>query len=274
MIEAPMPVSLRRSREEIATGINKVVSLDEAMASVTPGTRLMMGEFVGAGEPARCIEWLLDRRVGDLTLITVTPGVRGRFLMGRLFEQGQISELISTHAASSPESSDAYLSGQLKVRQFFPMGTWAEKVRAGAMGLGGVLVPVGVGILDQPGLFSELDEPKRTLELHGRTFFVEEALRAQVSIIKGWRADPLGNVEFRLTGTQNQRDLAMAGAFTIAEVNEIVPVGAIAPERIGCPGPFVNAVVQGYSLEEQHALYRDLWIKLGRLAPLSEGETR
>ena len=179
------------------TYADKVVSLDEAMASVTPGTRLMMGEFVGAGEPARCIEWLLDRRVGDLTLITVTPGVRGRFLMGRLFEQGQISELISTHAASSPESSDAYLSGQLKVRQFFPMGTWAEKVRAGAMGLGGVLVPVGVGILDQPGLFSDLDEPKRTLELHGRTFFVEEALRAQVSIIKGWRADPLGNVEFR-----------------------------------------------------------------------------
>jgi len=247
--------------------IEKIMRLDDAMAHVTPGTRLMMGEFVGAGEPARCIEWLLQNRVGGLTLITVTPGVRGGFLMGRLFEQGQISELIATHVATSSESSDAYLRGQLKMKQFFPMGTWAEKVRAGAMGLGGVLVPVGVGILDQPGIFPDLEEPKPTLELHGKTYFVEEALRAEVSIIKGWRADPLGNVEFRMTGTQNQRDLAMAGDYTIAEVNEIVPVGTISPERVGCPGPFVNAVVQGYSLEEQHAMYRDLWIKLGRLAP-------
>jgi acetate CoA/acetoacetate CoA-transferase alpha subunit len=250
--------------------INKVVSLDAAMRRIEPGMRLMMGEFVGAGEPARCIEWLLEQRVGDLTLIAVTPGVRGNFLMGRLFEQGQISELISTHAATSTESSEAYLRGELKIRQFFPMGTWAEKVRAGAMGLGGVLVPVGVGLLDQPDVFPELEEPKPTIELGGRTYFVEEALRSDVSIIKGWRADPLGNVEFRLTGTQNQRDLAMAGKFTIAEVNEVVPVGAIDPERVGCPGPFVDAVVQGYSLAEQHELYRRLWIKLGRLAPVGE----
>lgn len=250
--------------------IDKVVSLDSAMAHVEPGSRIMMGEFVGAGEPARCVEWLLEKRVGDLTLITVTPGVRGGFLMGRLFEQGQIRELISTHAATSPESSEAYLRGQVKVEQFFPMGTWAEKVRAGAMGLGGVLVPVGVGILDQRGIFPELSEQKRTIDVGGRSYFVEEALRADVSIIKGWRADPLGNVQFRLTGTQNQRDLAMAGKFTIAEVNEIVPVGTIEAERVGCPGPFVDAVVQGYSLAAQHALYRNLWIKLGRLAPIEE----
>jgi acetate CoA/acetoacetate CoA-transferase alpha subunit len=251
--------------------IDKISSLNDAMAHVRKGMRVMMGEFVGAGEPARCIEWLLEKRIGDLTLITVTPGVRGGFLMGRLFEQGQIRELISTHAPTSPESSDAYLRGDLKVEQFYPMGTWAEKVRAGAMGLGGVLVPVGVGILDQSGIFPEMKDPKRTVELSdGRKYFIEEALRADVSIIKGWRADPLGNVQFRLTGTQNQRDLAMAGDFTIAEVNEIVPVGGIDPEQVGCPGPFIDAVVQGYSLEEQHEMYRRLWIKLGRLAPIEE----
>ena len=119
------------------------------------------------------------------------------------------------------------------------MGTWAEKVRAGAMGLGGVLV-TGRHRRNpsiEPEIFPELDEPKRTLELAGKRYFVEEALRADVSIIQGWRADPLGNVEFRLTGRQNQRDLAMAGDFTIAEVNEIVPVGAIDPEHVGCPRP-------------------------------------
>lgn len=250
--------------------IDKVAPLEAVMTRVKSGMRVMMGEFVGAGEPARCIEWLVEKHVADLTLITVTPGVRGGFLMGKLFEQGQISELISTHVATSTESSDAYLRGQLKISQFYPMGTWAEKVRAGAMGLGGVLVPVGVGILDQPDVFPELDEPKRTIEVGGKSYFVEEALRADVSIIKGWRADPLGNVEFRLTGRQNQRDLAMAGDFTIAEVNEIVPVGTLDPEHVGCPGPFVDAVVQGYTLEAQHALYRDLWIRLGRLAPTGE----
>ena len=94
--------------------------------------------------------------------------------MGRLFEQGQIRELISTHAATSPESSEAYLRGDLKVEQFYPMGTWAEKVRAGAMGLGGVLVPVGVGILDQrnegfhkPGLEGKFNAVPAQLAVRG-----------------------------------------------------------------------------------------------------------
>src|SRR5689334_22430527 len=100
---------------------NKVISVDSAMRHVKPGMRIMMGEFVGAGEPARCIEWLLAERIGNLTLITVTPGVRGDFLMAQLFAQGQIRELISTHAATSPESSEAYLWGDLKVEQFYPM---------------------------------------------------------------------------------------------------------------------------------------------------------
>jgi acetate CoA/acetoacetate CoA-transferase alpha subunit len=171
--------------------------------------------------------------------------------------------------ATLTESSDQYLAGNLTVKQFYPMGTWVEKVRAGAMGLGGVLVPVGVGILDEPGLFPDLDAPKPKLTLNGKEYFIEEALRADVSIIKGWRADELGNVEFRGTGGLNQRDIAMAGDFAIAEVNEIVPAGTIPPERIGCPSPFIKAVVQGYSLDEQHGRYRDHWIKLGRLAPVA-----
>jgi len=249
--------------------VDKVMPVDEAMARVTAGTRLMMGDFVGMAEPARCIEWLLERGVGNLTLIACTPGLRGGFLMAKLFERGLVGEFISTHAATSTECSDAYLGGTVKVRQFFPMGTWAEKVRAGAVGIGGVLIPVGVGILDQDGIFPDLEEPKRKITLGGQDYFVEEALRAEVSIIKGWRADPLGNVEFRYTSAQNQRDLAMAGRFTIAEVNEIVPVGTIPPERVGCPGPFVDAVVQGHDLAAQHDLYRNHWIKLGRLAPVA-----
>lgn len=245
---------------------SKVTEIESAIALIVPGTRLMIGEFVGAGEPARCIEALLAAGTKDLTLISNTPGMRGGFLKAKLFESGQLSEFIGTHVGTTAESTEAYLSGSLTVKQFFPMGTWAEKVRAGAVGLGGVLVPVGIGILDQPGIFPELDEPKPKVELNGREYFVEEALVADVSIIKGWRADTFGNIEFRGTSLQNQRDLAMAGGFTIAEVNEIVEVGEIPPERVGCPGVFIDAVVQGYTLPEQHQLYRQHWISLGRLA--------
>ena len=112
------------------------------------------------------------------------------------------------------------------------------------------------------------DSPKAKLRLGDCEFFVETALNADVAIVKGWRADTLGNVEFRGTAMQNQRDLAKAGSYTIVEVNEIVEVGAIDPESVGCPGVFVDAVVQGYSLTEQHDLYRRHWAKLGRLAPV------
>ena len=246
--------------------IDKTLPLNDAMARVAPGNTVMVGEFVGSGEPALCLEWLLDHRIGDLTLIASTVGLRGTPL-ARLIEAGLITRFIGSHAGTSPESSEAYLAGRLHVAQFYPMGTWAEKVRAGALGLGGVLVPVGVGILDTEGLFPDLEAPKRTLELNGKTFFVEEAIRADVAIIKGWRADKLGNVEFRYTGTQNQRDLAMAGHYTIAEVNEIVDVGVIPPERVGCPGPFVDAVVLGESLAAQHDRQREVWTRLGRLPP-------
>jgi acetate CoA/acetoacetate CoA-transferase alpha subunit len=227
----------------------------------------MLGEFVGSGQPEKSIDWIVEKSIGNLTLIVCTPGYRDKFLMDRLFETDLVSELISSHVATSSGSSDAYLTNKMMVRQLFPMGTWAEKVRAGGMGLGGILVPVGIGILDQPGIFPNLEEPKPKLTLNGKEYFVEEALTADVSIIRGWRADPLGNVEFRHTGTINQCDIAMAGKYTIAEVNEIVPVGAIPPDRVGCPGIFVDAVIQGYSLPEQDALYRNNWIRLGILEP-------
>ncbi|RAI45976.1 CoA transferase subunit A [Rhodoplanes roseus] len=249
--------------------MSKVMQLDDAMGRVSRGSRLMIGEFVGAAEPTKCIEWLVEHEVGDLTLIALTPGMTGGFGKGHLYAKGLVKELISSHVATTTESSDAYLADKLLVRQFYPMGTVAEKVRAGAMGLGGVLVPVGIGILDQPGLFPELAEPKQKIMLNGKEYFVEEALRADVALVKGWRADELGNVEFRYTSAQNQCDIAMAADYAIVEVNEIVPVGTIPPDRVGIPGPFIDAVVQGQTLAEQNDHYRNHWIKLGRLAPVA-----
>ncbi|MBU2700105.1 acyl CoA:acetate/3-ketoacid CoA transferase alpha subunit [Sporomusaceae bacterium BoRhaA] len=119
------------------------------------------------------------------------------------------------------------------------------------MGLPAALIPVGIGILDQEGLFPALEAPKPKIIVDGIECFIEPALTADVAIVKAWRADESGNLEYRQTGLNDQQEVAMAGKFTIAEVNEIVPVGTIPPERVGTPGIFVHAIVQGYTLQEQ-----------------------
>ncbi|SKC86197.1 CoA transferase subunit A [Maledivibacter halophilus] len=243
---------------------SKVMSIDDALSVVKDGTRLMLGGFIDVGSPIMCIEKIVEKGVKDLTLIAVTPGMTG-FGKSMLYKNKQVKELISSHVGTSAESTKEYLEGELLMKEFFPMGTWIEKVRAGAMGLGGVLVPVGVGILDQPGLFENLDKPKKVIDVDGIKCFVEPALTAEVAIVKAWRADELGNLEYRSTSLNDNADVAMAGKYTIAEVNEIVPVGTISPEKVGTPGVFVNAIVQGQTVEQQDKTYRELWLSQGKL---------
>ncbi|VBB09882.1 3-oxoacid coa-transferase subunit a [Lucifera butyrica] len=246
---------------------NKIKSLDAALEVIPQtGAVIMMGGFVGAGEPTCCIEWLIKHTISDITLITNEPGLSG-FGRAMLYKNGLVKELISSHVGTTQESTDEYLKGRLKVEQFYPMGTWIEKVRAGAMGLGGVLVPVGVGILDEPGLFADLPEPKQVIEVNGMKCFVEPALTAPFGLVKAWRADESGNLEYRHTSMNCNPMVAMACEYTIAEVEEIVPVGTIPPERVGTAAPFVQAVVKGLSLTEHDEIYRRHWLKTGKLVP-------
>ena len=244
---------------------NKIKTLDEAL-SVIPKTDsvIMMGGFVGAGEPTCCIEWLIKNKISGIKLITNEPGLSG-FGRAMLYKNGLVKEIISSHVGTTVESTEEYLKGNLKVEQFYPMGTWIEKVRAGAMGLGGALIPVGVGILDEPGLFAELKEAKTVIEVNGIKCFVEPPLRAPVGLVKAWRADEMGNLEYRLTSMNCNAMVAMACDYTVAEVEEIVPVGTIPPERVGTPAPFVQAVVKGLSLEQHDEIYRQHWLKIGKL---------
>lgn len=242
----------------------KIMEIDEALSCVKDGTRLMMGGFLDVGSPLKCIEKLIEKGVKDLTLIAVAPGLDG-FGKAMLYKNKMVKELISSHVGTTSESTKEYLEGNLIVKEFYPMGTWMEKVRAGAVGLPGVLVPVGVGILDNPGLFPLLKEPKKIVNVDGIDCFVEPALTAEVSIVKAWRADELGNLQYRHTGLNDNPEIAMAGKYTIAEVNEIVPVGTIPPECVGTPGIFVDAVVKGHSLEEQNEIYRKVWLSKGKL---------
>ena len=243
---------------------SKVMSLEKALDAVKDGASVMMGGFLDVGTPLKCIDGLIDKGAKDLTLIAITPG-RAGFGKALLYKNRVVKELISSHVGTTPESTEEYLKDRLIVKQFYPMGTWVEKVHAGAVGLPAALIPVGVGILDQEGLFPALESPKPKITVDGVECFIEPALTADVAIVKAWRADESGNLEYRQTGLNDQQEVAMAGKFTIAEVNEIVPVGTIPPERVGTPGIFVHAVVQGYTLQEQDEIYRKDWIAKGKL---------
>lgn len=243
---------------------SKIIDLNEALNNVKDGSRIMIGGFIDVGSPIKCIEEIANRNIGDLTLIAITPGMSD-FGKAILYKKGLVKELISSHVGTCQQSTDAYLSGNLYIEQFFPMGTLVEKIHAGAVGLSGILVPVGVGILDEEGLFPNLKEKKETIEVNGVKCFIEPAINSEITIIRATRGDAMGNLEFSGTTQNNNLDMAMAGKYTIAEVGEIVEVGEIEPSKVGCPGVFVDAVVKGYSKEEHDDLYRNIWTEHNKL---------
>lgn len=240
--------------------MSKVVGLDDAIAKVHDGATIMIGGFLGVGTPLRCVEKLAEKGVKDLTLISVVstnPG--GGFDLTPLFKNRQIKKFITAHAGTCPDAVAQYKAGELDI-EFYPMGTWTEKVRAGGNGLGGILTQIGLGTLVERG--------KEQFNIGGKNYLLELPLRAEVAFIKGFKADKLGNIEYRGVSLNSNPVVAMAADYTVAEVNEIVEVGEIEPIRVGTPGIFVHAIVQGYTHPEQEKVFEDFWTRSGQLAPL------
>jgi len=237
--------------------MDKVTRFDVVMDSIKDGMTIAFGGFCGIGAPLKAIEMISNSGVKDLTVIAVVnsyPG--GGFDLAPLFENGQVKKFICAHTGTCPEALAKYAEGKLEV-VFFPMGTWLEKLRAGGGGLGGVLTPVGVGTLVEDG--------KQKINIDGRTYLVEKPLRSDIAFIKGYRADAYGNVEYRGVAINTNPVVAMSSDYTIAEVDEIVPVGEIEPIRVGTQSIFVKAVVQGMSYNEHQKMISDLWIRTGRI---------
>ena len=235
----------------------KVISLDQATERLRDGMTIAIGGFAGVGGPLCCIERIARSGVKDLTLICVANsnpfGAWGKFDIAPLFTNRQVRKFITSHNGTNPEAVEQSRKGELEV-EFFPMGTWIEKLRAGGAGLGGVLTPTGVG--------TPVEEGKQKLVIKGKEYLLEVALRADLAIIKGFRADRMGNIEYRRVAANTNPILAAAADFTIAEVNAIVEVGELEPERVGTPCVFVKALVQGLTLPEQEQAYEEL--KIGR----------
>ena len=193
------------------------------------------GGFGLCGIPERLIDAIEASGVKGLTVVSNNAGIDGVGL-GKLLRSRQIAKMISSYVGENKEFERQYLSGELEV-EFCPQGTLAERCRAGGAGIPGFYTKTGVGTVVADG--------KETKEFDGETYVLERGIVADLSIIKGWKADEAGNLIFRKTARNFNQPMATASKLTVAEVEEIVPIGSLDPDCIHVPGIYVKRLVSG-----------------------------
>jgi acetate CoA/acetoacetate CoA-transferase alpha subunit len=219
--------------KQVITKKSKIVTIEEALEHISDGCTLMYGGFGGVGTPPTLVQGILDKGVMELTLIGNDTGFPD-IGIGRLVTAERAKKVIASHIGSNPNAGKLMTEGKLQV-EFSPQGTLAERIRAGGVGLGGIFVDVGIGTIAEEG--------KDKIVIEGKEYLVETALTAEVSIVHAKKADSLGNLVYDKTACNFNPLVAMAGAFTIAEVEEIVPAGELDPECIATPGIYVDMVI-------------------------------
>jgi len=234
-----------------------IQSVESAVSYIKDGTTIMIGGFLGVGAPLKMIDQIAENNIKELTLIGVVgayPG--GGFDIGTLSVNKQIKKFIGAHIGTDPEFVKQYIGGEMEV-EFNPMGTWIERIRAGGAGLGGVLTPTGLG--------TEMEEGREKVVIEGKEFLLYPPLKASVAIIKAYKADKAGNLQYKGTSINSNPVMATAADIVIAEVDEIVEVGEIHYNDIKTPGIFVDIIVQGYTTEERKQVFENLWVKSKKL---------
>ena len=223
--------------------MNKVVAnAAEALADVVANNQTVaVGGFGLCGIPEALIDALKDTGVTGLTCISNNAGVDG-FGLGKLLETKQIKKMIASYVGENKEFERQYLNGELEV-ELTPQGTLAEKLRSGGAGIPAFFTQTGVGTL--------IAEGKEVRDFDGRPHILEMSLTADIALVKAYKADKAGNLVFRKTARNFNPDCAMAGKFTIAEVEQVVEIGEIDPDDIHLPGIYINRVVLNATPEKQ-----------------------
>ena len=223
--------------------MNKVVAnAAEALADVVANNQTVaVGGFGLCGIPEALIDALKDTGVTGLTCISNNAGVDG-FGLGKLLETKQIKKMIASYVGENKEFERQYLNGELEV-ELTPQGTLAEKLRSGGAGIPAFFTQTGVGTL--------IAEGKEVRDFNGRPHILEMSLTADIALVKAYKADKAGNLVFRKTARNYNPDCAMAGKFTIAEVEQVVEIGEIDPDDIHLPGIYINRVVLNATPKKQ-----------------------
>ena len=218
-----------------------MTSFAEAVADVRDGSTLIVGGFGLSGCPEHLIAAIRELGARDLVIVSNNCGVDD-FGLGLLLENRQITKMVSSYVGENRRFEQQYLSGELDV-EFTPQGTLAERIRAGGSGIPAFYTPAGLG--------TPIAEGKEVRELDGRQYLLERAITGDVALVKAWRGDAFGNLVYRRAARNFNPLAAMAGAITIAEVEELVPVGELDPDQVHTPGIFVQRVLEGGSYEKR-----------------------
>lgn len=227
----------------MANQFDKVITVEEALAHFHDGMTLIAGGFGGVGNPPTLIQGILDKGIKDITLIsndTAFPHIG----VGKLVTERRVKKVIASHIGSNPNAGAQMTAGELEV-EFCPQGILAERVRAGGVGLGGILSDIGIGTIAEKG--------KEKVLVGGKEYLLETPLTAQVAIVHAKKADRFGNLVYDTSARNFNPLVAMAGDITIVEADEIVEIGALDPEEIVTPGVFVNYLVKSEGVNWQWA---------------------
>jgi len=211
----------------------KPTAVQDAVAMIRDGASIMIGGFMAVGTSERLIDELVRQGKRNLTVIANDTAMPGRGI-GKLISAGLISRVIASHIGLNPETQQQMIAGKIAV-DLVPQGTLIERIRAGGFGLGGILTPTGVGTV--------VEEGKRRIEVDGKDYLLETALRADFALVHAFLADYLGNLSYALTARNFNPVIAMAADTVIVTAEHIVPVGVIAPDHVVTPAPVVDYLV-------------------------------
>jgi 3-oxoacid CoA-transferase subunit A len=209
-------------------------TLHEALAGIQDGATLMVGGFGLVGIPENLILGLRDLGARNLTVISNNCGVDD-WGLGLLLKNRQIRKMISSYVGENKEFERQFLSGELEV-ELVPQGTLAERCRAGGAGIPAFYTPAGVG--------TPIAEGRETRVFDGREYLLETALKADFALVKAWRSDGLGNLQYRQTARNFNPMMAAAGRVTIAEVEEVLAVGAMDPNQVHTPSVYIQRFIR------------------------------
>ena len=222
--------------------MNKVfANADAAIADLQGGATILVGGFGLCGIPENLIAAVRRKGVKNLTVMSNNAGVND-FGLGLLLAAGQIKKIIGTYVGENKILEDMALRGEIEL-QLMPQGTFAERIRAGGAGIAGFYTPTGVG--------TTVAEGKEVREFEGRTYLLERGLKADFAFVKAWKGDRWGNLIYRKTARNFNPVMATAAKVTIAEVEELVELGALDPNCIVTPGIYVKRIFQGAGYEKR-----------------------
>ena len=200
---------------------------------IPDGASLMVGGFMAVGTPERVIDEIVRQGKRNLTVIANDTAAPGRGI-GKLVDARLLRKVIVSHIGLNPETQRQMKAGELEV-ELIPQGTLVERIRAGGHGLGGILTETGIGTPVEAG--------KQRIEVSGRTYLLEVALRADFALVQAFLADYLGNLSYALTARNFNPVIAMAAETVIANADNIVPVGVLSPDHVVTPAPVVDYLV-------------------------------